>query len=165
VELVDLDSVEVILDVDEVDTGSLAVGQPAFVTLEAWPDRQLQAAVISIAPKAQAGAEIVQYQVRLKADLADLPVRTGMTANADIVTANLSDVLLVPNRAIIADRQNGLFYANRLQGSEPALTEVKLGKRDSDYTQILEGLSAGDRLLIKQDEGIDFSSGPPNRFR
>ena len=53
VNLQDTSSLEVVLDVDEVDIGAIAVGQEASVTLETWPDEELSGQVVSIAPKAQ----------------------------------------------------------------------------------------------------------------
>ena len=65
-ELVDIHNLEVVLSVDEVDVGELAVGQPAIITLETWPDEEICGEIIAIAPKATAGNNaIVSYEVRL----------------------------------------------------------------------------------------------------
>lgn len=165
VELVDANSVEVVLDVDEVDIGAVEVGQPVRVTLEAWPDHQLDGHVSSIAPQADNTADIVTYEVHVAIEATDLPVRTGMTANADLVTASLENVLLVPNRAIIADRNTGKYYVDRVQGQEMSRVEVQIGVRDRTYTQILSGLNEGDKLVIAADRGLDLMSGPPRGFR
>ena len=70
----------------------------------------------------------------------------GMTANVDIVVASAEDALLVPNRAIEADREAGCFYVTRrrAQGATERV-EVLIGLRDESHTQILEGLEEGDR--------------------
>ena len=161
VELVDTNSLEVVLDADEVDMGTIAVGQPAAVTLEAWPDRELDGQVVSIAPKANSESGIVSYRVHLSIEAGELPVRTGMTANAGLVTANLHNVLLVPNRAIIADRKAGKYYVNQVQGKEIVQVEVTIGLRDNTYTEITSGLNAGDKLVIGEDKELDLMSGPP----
>jgi len=166
VDLMDSSSLEVVLDVDEIDIGGLAVGQQAAVTLETWPDEELSGELVSIAPKAKSGAEIVTYQVRLSLNAGDLPIRSGMTANAELVTASRENVLLVPNRAIIADRQAGKYYVNLVQGDTVVKAEVTIGLRDKNYTEITSGLNEGDQLFIGEvSEKLDFSQGPPEEIR
>jgi HlyD family secretion protein len=166
VDLMDSTSLEVVLDVDEIDIGGLAVGQQAVVTLETWPDDELSGELVSIAPKARSGGEIVTYQVRLSLDPGELPVRSGMTVNAELVTANRQGVILVPNRAITADRQAGKYYVNLIQGDTTIKTEVTIGLRDARHTEITSGLQDGDQLVIGEVEDVlDFSQGPPDEIR
>jgi HlyD family secretion protein len=162
VELVDTSSLRIVLNVDEVDIGAIRVGQSSSVSLETWPDRDLQAEVVSIAPQAQNRGGIVTYEVRLSFDREDLPVRTGMTANADLTTAQREGVLLVPNRAIIADRQANRYYVSKIVDGETVKTEVTIGLRDDAFTEITSGLGAGDQVFTGTIEtGLDFRSGPP----
>jgi len=166
VELVDTRSLEVVLDMDEVDIGAVAVGQPTVVTLETWPGEELTGEVIAIAPKAKIQSEIVTYEVHLSLQAGDLPVRTGMTANAELITANRENVLLVPNRAITADRQAGKYYVTRIEGQEMVQVEITIGLRDKNYTEITGGLKDGDKLIVGEvSEMLDFSQGPPSAFR
>ncbi|MGA9350910.1 MAG: efflux RND transporter periplasmic adaptor subunit [Anaerolineae bacterium] len=168
VELVDTGSLEVVLDMDEIDIGAIAVGQPTIVILEAWPDEKLTGEVVSIAPKAKVQSEIVTYQVHLSLQAGDLPILTGMTANAELVTANRENVLLVPNRAITADRQQGKYYVNLVQGDTRVKTEVTVGLRDNNFTEITSGLEEGDQLVIGEvEEGFVFGPGqePPSGLR
>ena len=53
-----------------------------------------------------------RYEVRLSLDDTGLPVRVGMTANADLITS-AQNVLLVPKDTITADRETGHYYVNR----------------------------------------------------
>lgn len=160
VELVGIGSMEVVLDVDEIDIGAVAVGQPTVVTLEALPGEELVGRVIAIAPKARVQSEIVIYEVHLSVEAGDLPVLSGMTANAELITANRKGVLLVPNRAITADRQAGKYYVNLVQSDTVARTEVTIGLRDRDYTEIISGLVKGDELVTGDfEEGLPFGPG------
>jgi HlyD family secretion protein len=164
VELVDTDSLEVVLEVDEVDIGEIAVGQSTVVTLEAWPDRELTGRVVSIAPKAKVQAEIVTYEVHLRVEAGDLPLLTGMTADAELITAERENVLLVPNRAITADREAGKYYVNLMVDDAVLKTEVSIGLRDGDFTEIVDGLSESDRLLIGDlEEEAIFEPGQGQR--
>jgi len=166
VELVDLDSLEVVLDVDEVDIGQVREGQPAVVSLEVWPEETIEGSVVSIAPQASVSGGIVTYQVHLAFSSGDLPVRAGMTANAEIVASDLRDVLLVPNRAIVADRQTGKYYVYRIDGQERVQVEVTIGQRDGNNTQVLDGLSLGDKLYVGElAPRFQFGQGPPHGIR
>lgn len=166
VEMVDHNSLEVVLDVDEVDIGAIALGQHTVVTLETWPDRELEGKVTAIAPKAQTGSSIVNYEVHISLDVGDLPVRVGMTADADLITSRREDVLLVANKAITADRDTGTYYVYRKEGDTVKQVEISIGLRDKDHTEITAGLSKGDELVLNYIEetfSVDPQQGPPRR--
>jgi HlyD family secretion protein len=156
VDLVNERSLEVVLSVDQVDIGRTAVGQTAIVKLETWPNVAIEGRVTAIAPSAtDSSSGVVSYKVHLALARTDLPVRVGMTANADLVTAQRENVLLVPNAAITADREAGTFSVNLVStGPDGRRTvtpvEVSVGLRDSDYTQITAGLEQGDEVLLGQ---------------
>ncbi|MCC6604425.1 MAG: efflux RND transporter periplasmic adaptor subunit [Anaerolineae bacterium] len=148
VEMFNPDSLELVLDVDEVDISNIILDQQAMITLETWPDEAIEATVVSIAPRNTAvpGSGLVTYAVYLALGDTALPIRVGMTANADLITAQRSDVLLVPNRAITPDRAAGKYYVTRADGE---LVEVTIGLRDGENTQITSGLEAGDELVVQ----------------
>jgi len=170
VELIDSDSLEVVLEVDEIDIGQIAVGQPTVVTLEAWPGEELAGEVVSIAPKARVQSEIVTYEVHLRLEAGDLAVRTGMTADARMITAQRENVLLVPSRAITADREANKYYVYLVEGDTVAKSEVTVGLRDRSFTEITSGLEEGDTLFVGEiEEGLPFGlpgseQGPAMRF-
>ena len=166
VELIDTESLRVVLNVDEVDIGSIMVGQPTRITLETWPDRELDGEVTMIAPKGRNVGGIVTYEVQLSLDAGDLPILTGMTANADLVTAEKSQVLLVPNRAIIAERETDEYFVNRVVDDSLEKVPVTIGMRDGSYTEITSGLQAGDRVYTGEiDSMFSFMGGPPEGMR
>lgn len=146
---------KVVLSVDEIDVGQLAPGQSAIITLEAWPEQDIPGSVVSIAPSAggdESGLVTYDVQVNLE-EPEDLPIRSGMTANARLITERSPGILLVPNGAVTADRQNGTYTVNLVigEGEDGPLTEevpVTIGLRDDDYTQITSGISAGDQVLV-----------------
>lgn len=148
VELIDTDTLEIVLAVDEVDIGQVALGQRTLVTLEAWPQERLEGEVMSIAPRGSSRTEVVTYDVHISLVTGDLPVRSGMTANADLITAERSQILLVANRAITADRDEGKYYVHRVEGDAIVQREVTVGLRDGTYTEITSGLEEGERLVV-----------------
>ena len=77
----------------------------------------------------------------------------GTAGNADLITANREDVLLVPNAALTADREAGTYTVNLLRteadGTETiTAVTVEIGLKDGRYTQITSGIVEGDELLI-----------------
>jgi HlyD family secretion protein len=152
-ELVDSNNLEIVLEVDEADIGNISIGQPAVISLESWPQTEIQGEVASITPQAKNnGSALVVYEVYLTLDETELPVRVGMTANADLVTSNNENVLLLPNQAINADRGNGTYSVNLVvsDGGEESYQEIQvdIGLRDARFTQILSGLQEGDQVLV-----------------
>jgi HlyD family secretion protein len=173
VSLMDLDSLEVVLTVDEVDLGSVEIGQEAFVTLETYRDTEIPATVVSIDPmsSADSGSAIATFDVHLKLGETDKALRVGMTANAELITARASGVLLVPNDAITADREAGTYSVNLYNGTSVEPREVEIGLRNGDMTEIVSGVSEGDRLVTgdyvagaTSDEQVPGGGGffPPN---
>lgn len=148
------DELKVVLSVDEIDVGLLAPGQPAIITLETWPDREINGEVVSIAPKADSSDGVVTYNVQINLDEpSDLPILVGMTANARLITSRNEGVVLVPNAAITADREAGTYWVNQVTGQsengpETEKVEVVIGLKDDEYTQIISGITEGDEVVI-----------------
>jgi HlyD family secretion protein len=168
VELADLNNLEVVLSVDEVDIGVLSLGQTAVLNLETWPDSDIAGEISAIAPNATANNNAtVTYDVHISLGESDLPILLGMTANADLITAEKENVLLVPNAAITANRAQGTYSVNRVQvDAEGNMTTetvaVTIGLRDSQFTEITSGLNEGDEVAIGTIAPvIEFGGGPP----
>ncbi|MDQ4077506.1 MAG: efflux RND transporter periplasmic adaptor subunit [Chloroflexota bacterium] len=168
VDLVDEESLEVVLSVDEVDLAEIAVGQPATVRLEGRRGSEIRAEVVSIAPAATStpNSAIVNFDVHLRLEETEIPALIGMTADATIVTAEHKEVLLVPNRALISNRAAGKYYVNLMTAEGPVQTEVTIGLRDDDNTEIISGIEEGDELLVETYTPAQSSSArEPRPFR
>jgi HlyD family secretion protein len=96
----DLAQMELRVDVDEADMGAVRVGQSARFVVEAHQGRSFPAAISELryAPKTIDG--VVTYEALLTIDNADLLLRPGMTATAEIIVAQIDDALLVPNATL-----------------------------------------------------------------
>ncbi|SIS75703.1 HlyD family secretion protein [Roseivivax lentus] len=96
----DLRQMELRVDVDEADIGRVQVGQQAVFTVDAYDDRRFPAEIVTIrfAPETVDG--VVTYKAVLTIDNADLALRPGMTATADIIVAEVRDALTVPDAAL-----------------------------------------------------------------
>ena len=162
VELVDSSSLELVLSVDEVDIGSFTLGQPAIVTLEAWPEYEIESEIVAIAPSASdESSALVTYDVHLAYRADDLPTLIGLTANANLITAQRDDVLLISNAAITPDRTAGKYFVD-VQQTDGSFrqVEVSIGLRDGDNTQITAGLVEGDVVRLVTSQPTEEIDGP-----
>ena len=96
----DLARMQLQVDVDEADVSQVKNGQTAYFMVDAWPGRKYPAEIARVGFGAQTTDGVVTYKTLLNVSNTDLSLRPGMTATAEISTANLHDVLLVPNAAL-----------------------------------------------------------------
>jgi HlyD family secretion protein len=137
------------LNVDEADVAQVADGQTAYLSFDALQGATITGTVGYLAPSSTDEGGAVAYAARIRFGPGQLPVRLGMTASVKIVVARADDALLVPNRAITADREARRYYVTRLgPGGLTQRLEVRIGLRDGSQTQILEGLEEGDQVVL-----------------
>ena len=96
----DLAHLQLQVNVDEADVGSVQVGQKASFTVSAYPSRQYPAKITRVAYGSTKTDNVVTYISWLQVDNSDLSLRPGMTAAATITSTERNDVLLVPNTAL-----------------------------------------------------------------
>lgn len=96
----DLKRMRLIVDVDEADVGRVKNGQAATFTVDAYFGRRFSATVQEFRNAPHTNEGVVTYEAVLTVDNADLALRPGMTANADIVSSTLKDARLIPNGAL-----------------------------------------------------------------
>ncbi len=150
IHLIDLTTTELDAEVDEIDIAEVKPGQRAIIELDALPALQLEGKVISISvlPKVEAG--VVTYEVKIGFDVPpDLQLKVGMSADADIVIIEQTDVLLVPDRAIIKDSQ-GNPMVEVLVNEEIEERPVVVGISDGFDTEIIDGLNEGEVVVVKK---------------
>ena len=163
--LLDISRFRITVGVDEMDVGLLAPGQTAQVTLDAFPDIIIDGTVERIAPAATILGGVVYYDVVIELAPTDAPIRADMTVNTTIVVEELTDVLVIPTWVVRVDRGMGQTYVNRQVGAAGGAADqiervdVELGVRHEGVTQVLNGLSEGDKVVWVQESTL-FDFGP-----
>ena len=148
--LADVSKFHLDVQVDEVDIAVIEPGQPVQVEIDALPDEKLTGTVSRISPAATTSTTgNVSYNVRLDIDPTNAPLKGGMSATATIIANTRPNVLLVPNRAVQLERETGKTFVERVIGSDLVRTEVQLGLRDEQVSEVREGVSEGDILAIR----------------
>ncbi|MGE5262073.1 MAG: efflux RND transporter periplasmic adaptor subunit [Acidobacteriota bacterium] len=135
------------LNIDETDIARVSIGQSVNVDLDAYPDSTLNAQVTDVAASATTTQGVVNYVVTITLDPGSVPVKIGMTANANIVVAKKDNALLVPNRAIRASNSKR-FVTVQKHDTQAQEVEVKLGLANEQETEIVSGVNEGDQILI-----------------
>jgi HlyD family secretion protein len=158
--LVNADRFHLEVSVDEVDVAQVTTGQAVTVTLDALPNVVFAGQVERVAPTASVNAGLVTYAVRVGLEQRDQLLRGGMTATAAIVVGVVNDALLVPNWAILRDRDTGQTFVSVLAGGQLRDVEVGLGVRDENYSQVLSGLNEGQVVAVDTTrEQFNFFGG------
>jgi RND family efflux transporter MFP subunit len=127
------------LEVDEEDIGRVALGQKALLRADAFPGQAFVADIYEITPQ----GEPSDKSYRVRASLGEgtrLPL--GMTVEANIVLLEKQGVLLVPATAVV----DGAVF--KLEGRKLVRTSVKTGIVGLEKTEITEGISEGDMVVI-----------------
>jgi HlyD family secretion protein len=96
----DLTKMELRVDVDEADVGKVKADQKAVFTVDAYPERSFPARITKVRFGSKTVEGVVTYETILNVDNADLSLRPGMTATAEIVVEEIHNALLVPNAAL-----------------------------------------------------------------
>ena len=152
--LYDLSYLEMVINVDELQVSSLSVGQSVQVTADAVPDKTYVGEVTRVSMKGSSSGGTTTYPVTVRIDDID-GLRPGMNANAEIVVANATSALCVPNAAIVQggyvlvtkDSPSAANAAPEMDAPDGYVyVEVKTGVSDDDYTQITSGLKAEDTI-------------------
>jgi HlyD family secretion protein len=136
--------------VDETDIGRVRLGQPCRITVETFKERIFQGKVTRISPMGVEKDNVTNFEVKVSIENARHELKTMMTANAEIVLEERPDTLIVPEAAIVYDEARQAFVDLR----DPAArggrrrSAVKLGISNGTRTEVLDGVKAGDRLVL-----------------
>lgn len=146
--LSDLESYHMQVLVDEIDVRQVQVNQSVRLVLDALPDTDIFGTVTRISPTAQEIGSTITYEVEIVPQDTDAPLRAGMSATAIITTAQVDNVLLIPNRYIDFDRDQNKFYVYKVLNGEPVRAEIRIGLRNERESQVLAGLTDMDEVAL-----------------
>lgn len=156
-EIADHSALWLIADVQEQDLGALRVGAPARAKLVSFPDRSFAGKVDFIYPSLTTSTRTGQARILLPNP--DGALRESMYASVEIDTAQPSrvPVLTVPDSAILDSGTRQTVLVAHGQGRFEPRT-VRVGAHGDGYTQILDGLKAGETVVVSANFLIDAES-------
>ncbi len=146
VNLIDITKFAVEITVDEVDVAYVAVGQSVAVLVDALGEPALQGTVVRIAPQATINNGVVSYKVTVEATPDQRVVKSGMTASAQIITAQAKNAIGLPRAAV--HLIDGVQKVTVVKNGVREVRTVETGVKGDDLVEIKSGIVAGDVIEI-----------------
>ncbi|MBW6494844.1 MAG: efflux RND transporter periplasmic adaptor subunit [Burkholderiaceae bacterium] len=154
IDLIDDSCLYVSAPMDEVDAPKVVAGQPVRISFDALPKQSFPGKVRRVAPYVSAvekQARTVDIEATLDPDQAPPRLLVGYSADVEVILATREDVARVPTSAL----QEGSRVL--VAGADGTLQErkVKTGLSNWEFTEVLEGLKSGDRVVTSLErEGV-----------
>jgi HlyD family secretion protein len=136
-------------NIDETEVGQLVSSMPMKITIGALQDLKFDAALEYISPKAVESNGANQFEIKAAVKLAEGgKIRSGYSANAEIVLAKAENVLTVPESAIEFSGDTTFVYIIKGEGKDKKYerTQVTTGLSDGVNIEIKKGITIKDKV-------------------
>lgn len=150
------------LEVSEIDINQIHIGQTVVLTFDAIFSNVYHGDVVAVAMVGTESGGVVNFKVTVELTDADDAVKPGMTAAVDIVTTEIADVLIVPNKSVrVQDGEKVVYLVSSLDPLTYTAIPITLGASSDIQSQVIDGdLETGDVILYNPSS--DITSGESN---
>ena len=160
--IVDMDSLEVDVDVNEAYIGQVKPDMPAEAVLDAYPDWKVPAHVVAIVPAADRGKATVKVRVALEQKDArlvpDMGVRVSFLGPKTPATAKVPKGVLVPAQAVVQRDGHGVVFV--VVDGRAVQRAVTPAAQDVGTMKLLpDGVKAGERVVLSPPSTVHDGSG------
>jgi HlyD family secretion protein len=147
----DVSSVYVLGKVDQADIGKVYLGQPARIVVESFKDKKFQGKVTKISPLGVEKDNVTTFEVRVSIQNPGGELKANMSANAEIIQEEKQSALLVPEAAVVydKDRHTSLEVPDPKAENGRRKIAAKLGISNGVKTELLEGLKEGQQVILQ----------------
>lgn len=147
----DVSSVYVLGKVDQADIGKVYLGQPARIVVESFKDKKFKGKVTKISPMGVEKDNVTTFEVRVSIQNPGGELKANMSANAEIILEEKHNVLLVPEAAVVYDKDRNTFLEvpDSMEKTGRRKLPVKLGISNGVKTELLGGLKEGDKIILQ----------------
>src|ERR1700743_997227 len=147
----DIRSVYVKGKVDESDIGRVYIGQPARIKVESYKDRTFNGKVTKISPMGVEKDNVTTFEVRVSIDNSKGELKSQMTANAEILMEEHKGILIVPEGALIydKDRKASVEIPEPSAKDGKKKLDVTVGISNGSKTELLSGLKEGQQVILQ----------------
>lgn len=154
--IADLSSIWLLADVFEQDLALVHVGQSVKISVNAYPEKELTGKIAYIYPTVT--PETRTAKIRVELDNPSGILKPDMYASVQLVSGHgKADALMVLDSAVLDSGTRQIVLVQRAEGLfEPR--EVKLGMRGNGYVEVIEGISAGEEVVVSANFLIDAES-------
>jgi HlyD family secretion protein len=141
--IINNDTLFVEVNIEEADINKISVEQKTYAVFDALDGLSLEGEISFISQKSSTNnSGIVTYLVRVLIEKGDAPVREGMTAFIEFITAETKDVLIVPVTAV-----KNVKNSPSVQKMDGEWTPVTTGFTDGKNVEVISGLDKGDKIV------------------
>jgi len=149
-EIPDLSTLQMESKVDEVDRGRVAPGDKVLVHVDAFPEKVMPAAVMSITPLPEENNEwppTRSFRAYAQIETPDTRLRPGMNAGADIVQMKIPNAISIPAKALFTQAGQPVVYVKA--GERYVAKRVQVTAKNPDEVAI-EGIAAGTMVALAE---------------
>ena len=145
-------NLQIDVDISEADIVDIEVGQVVKITLDAFGgDVILKGKVAQIEPAETTVGNATYYKTKVLFDNQDKKIKSGMTANIWIKTANKENVLIIPANSI--KEKTDKKYVEVLENGEVKRKDIKTGlKGVGGIVEVISGLKEGDKIIVSTEK-------------
>ena len=156
------DELEIKISIAERFVSRIANGQSAVARFDAYPGVDFAAKVVEVSPVLDTTTRTMT--AKLKLDPVDPRIKVGMYAKIRLVTESKQNAIVVPSTAIVTREGKPYVFivSQQKTDKEPArvkLTAITQGITVDNKTEISQGISAGDLLIVKGQALLNDGSG------
>jgi len=144
----DLNRLQVNAFVDETDIGKIKVGQPASVTVDAFPNEPFTGKVTKVNSGSTLQQNVVTYGVTVAITDPHHRLKPDMTATVDITVSSRPRALVVPDEAVKPENMESFVGVLPAGAAKPEKRKVVIGVSDGTNTQIVSGLKEGEVVVL-----------------
>ncbi len=147
----DVSEVYVLGKVDEADIGKVYLGQPARIVVESFKDKKFHGKVTKISPLGVEKENVTTFEVRVSIQNPSGELKANMSANAEIILEEKHNVLLIPEAAVLydKDRHTSIEIPDPKAKNGRKKLSVKLGISNGVKTELMEGLKEGQQVVLQ----------------
>jgi len=147
----DVSEVYVLGKVVEADIGKVYMGQRARIVVESFKDKSFEGKVTKISPLGVEKDNVTTFEVRVSIQNPGGELKTNMTANAEIILEEKKGVLIVPESAVLYDKERkpSLEVPDPKGEDGKRKVAVKLGISNGVKTELVDGLKEGDKVVLQ----------------
>ncbi|HEX2863265.1 MAG TPA: efflux RND transporter periplasmic adaptor subunit [Deinococcales bacterium] len=160
--ILDDSTVTVPVQVDETEITKVKVGQRADVTLGALPDQTFTGKVTAVSPAATVQSNIPIFSVSVVLPNPDRTLRPGMSADADIISQEVPNAIVVPLKAVETVRRRSYVTVLGADGKTQEQRRVTTGVDDGTNVVITDGLKDGETLVLPTAAASTTGTTPRN---
>jgi len=149
--IVDIDVVKIECAIPENEMSRVKSGAKANIAVDAYPEDQFTGSIASISPVVDPASRT--FKITIEILNPDHRLKPGMFVRVKIITEIHDNTVLIPRLAVtLVDGKEAVFVA---ENDTAVLREATIGLRDEQFVEIVQGVQAGEQVIIEGNYGLE----------